>query len=147
MAKKKKLIKAKPRLKKAKKVLKKPKKFLSKKRAAPKKSTRKKPLLKKKSSLKPKKIVTKKVARPIPKKTVKIVRKKPANQLAMGGQEQFLPKSFFKAKIRVIGIGGGGGSIVSEIGRSLHKASFVVADTDTRAFKKKSGIKKFLFGQ
>src|SRR3989338_3330465 len=131
MAKKKKLIKAKPRLKKAKKVLKKPKKFLSKKRAAPKKSTRKKPLLKKKSSLKPK----------------KIVRKKPANQLAMGGQEQFLPKSFFKAKIRVIGIGGGGGSIVSEIGRSLHKASFVVADTDTRAFKKKSGIKNFLFGQ
>src|SRR3989344_5462824 len=110
MAKKKKLIIAKPRLKKA---------------------TRKKPLLKKKSSLKPKKIVTKKVARPIPKKTVKIVRKKPANQLAMGGQEQFLPKSFFKAKIRVIGIGGGGGSIVSEIGRSLHKASFVVSNIDT----------------
>ena len=54
---------------------------------------------------------------------------------------------FFKAKIRVIGIGGGGASIVSEIGRSLNKATFVVADTDTRAFKKRAGIKHFLFGQ
>ena len=56
-------------------------------------------------------------------------------------------KSFFKAKIRVIGIGGGGGSIVSEIGKSLDKASFVVADTDVRAFKKKRGIKYFSFGK
>jgi len=62
-------------------------------------------------------------------------------------QEKFITKSFFKAKIKVIGIGGGGGSIVSEIGRSLHKASFVIADTDTRAFKKRRGIKYFLFGQ
>lgn len=55
----------------------------------------------------------------------------------------------FKPKIRVIGIGGGGGSIVSEIGRSLDKATFVIADTDVRAFKakKKPGIKYFLFGQ
>lgn len=60
---------------------------------------------------------------------------------------QFAPNSFFRAKIKVVGIGGGGGSIVSEIGRSLHKASFVVADTDVRSFKRRRGIKSFLFGQ
>ncbi|MEK7124096.1 MAG: cell division protein FtsZ [Patescibacteria group bacterium] len=54
---------------------------------------------------------------------------------------------FFRAKIRVIGIGGGGGSIVSEIGRSLNKASFVIADSDSRGFTKKSGIKYFPFGE
>ncbi|MBM3206051.1 MAG: hypothetical protein FJZ43_00300 [Candidatus Staskawiczbacteria bacterium] len=53
----------------------------------------------------------------------------------------------FKPKIKVIGIGGGGGSIVSEIGRSLEKATFVIADTDIRSFKKKKGIKHFIFGQ
>ncbi|MSU54513.1 MAG: hypothetical protein EXS48_01565 [Candidatus Staskawiczbacteria bacterium] len=62
-------------------------------------------------------------------------------------EQDFLAGSFFKAKIKVIGIGGGGGSIVSQISRSLGKASFVVADTDMRAFKKKAGIKNFLFGQ
>jgi cell division protein FtsZ len=60
---------------------------------------------------------------------------------------EFPAESFFKAKIKVIGIGGGGGSIVSEIGRSLEKATFVVADTDIRALKKKSGIKYLWFGQ
>ena len=55
--------------------------------------------------------------------------------------------SFFKAKIKVIGIGGGGGSIVSEIGRSLDKAKFIIADTDARTFKKRKGIKYFSFGQ
>jgi cell division protein FtsZ len=59
----------------------------------------------------------------------------------------FFAESFFRAKIKVIGIGGGGGSIVSEIGRSLNKATFVIADTDIRAFKKRSGIKYFLFGR
>ncbi len=58
-----------------------------------------------------------------------------------------LTNSFFKAKIKVIGIGGGGGSIVSEIGRSLDKAKFVIADTDTRVFKKRRGIKYLLLGQ
>lgn len=57
-----------------------------------------------------------------------------------------LPAESFKPKIRVIGVGGGGGSIVSEIGKSLDKATFVVADTDVRAFKKRWGIKYFLFG-
>jgi cell division protein FtsZ len=59
----------------------------------------------------------------------------------------FSAEEFFKAKIKVIGIGGGGGSIVSEIGRTLKKATFVVADTDIRSIKKRAGIKYFLFGQ
>ena len=59
---------------------------------------------------------------------------------------EFPAESLFKAKIRVIGIGGGGGSIVSEMGKSLEKATFIIADTDIRALKKKSGIKYFWFG-
>jgi cell division protein FtsZ len=61
--------------------------------------------------------------------------------------EEFPAEALFKAKIKVVGVGGGGGSIVSEIGRSLQKATFVVADTDVRALRKKAGIKYFLFGQ
>ncbi|MBU3934765.1 cell division FtsZ family protein [Patescibacteria group bacterium] len=53
----------------------------------------------------------------------------------------------FKPKIKVIGIGGGGGSIVSEIGKTLEKTSFVIVDTDIRAIKKKPGIKYFYFGE
>ncbi len=80
------------------------------------------------------------------KKTRKFLSKKKIPAGAKASQI-FIAKSFFKAKIKVIGVGGGGGSIVSEIGRSLHKASFVIADTDIRAFKKRRGIKYFLFGQ
>ena len=61
--------------------------------------------------------------------------------------QPLLERPIFKTRIKVIGIGGGGGSIVSEISRSLKKASFIVADTDIRAMKKKSGIKYFYFGQ
>lgn len=113
-------------LEKAGKVLNRKKKFAKKK--TPKKAARKKTV---------KKRIVKKMAirKSAPKKRTEVF------------QEKFITKSFFKAKIKVIGIGGGGGSIVSEIGRSLHKASFVIADTDTRAFKKRRGIKYFLFGQ
>jgi len=55
--------------------------------------------------------------------------------------------AIFRPKIRVVGIGGGGGSIVSEIGKTLEKTSFVIVDTDIRAIKKKPGIKYFYFGQ
>ncbi|MFA5878181.1 MAG: cell division protein FtsZ [Candidatus Staskawiczbacteria bacterium] len=58
----------------------------------------------------------------------------------------FSAKAIFRPRIKVIGIGGGGGSIVSEIGKSLKKINFVVADTDVRAMKKKPGIKYLYFG-
>lgn len=60
---------------------------------------------------------------------------------------EFPAETLFKAKIKVIGIGGGGGSIVSEIGRSLENATFVIADTDIRALRKRQGIKYFWFGE
>lgn len=89
-----------------------------------------KPRIKAKKTIKARKIKKQKTA----KKTVKKSLKFPA-------------ESLFKAKIKVIGVGGGGGSIVSEIGRSLEKATFVIADTDLRALKKRPGIKYFWFGE
>jgi len=87
--------------------------------------------------MKKKKLIAKKIVKKIIKKSVNKINK----------PEEFQAESFFKAKIKVIGIGGGGGSIVSDIGRTLKKATFVVADTDIRSIRKKSGIRYFLFGQ
>jgi len=78
------------------------------------------------------------------KKPVKTVKKPEVEKIT---HSPFSAESFFKAKIKVVGVGGGGGSIVSEIGRSLEKATFVITDTDARALKKKAGIKYFCFGQ
>jgi len=53
-----------------------------------------------------------------------------------------------RTRIRVIGIGGGGGSIVSEIAPRLKRADFVIANTDFQALKGASKIAKtFQFGQ
>jgi len=53
-----------------------------------------------------------------------------------------------KTKIRVIGIGGGGGNIVSEIASRISKASFVAANTDAKSLKGCSRkAMKFQFGQ
>jgi len=53
-----------------------------------------------------------------------------------------------KTKIRVIGIGGGGGAIVSEIAPRLPKASFVAANTDLQALRSCSRkVSRFQFGQ
>lgn len=88
----------------------------------------------------------KRVSKKLIKKTKAVIFKK-IKKAPVGEKETFSPQALFKAKIKVIGIGGGGGSIVSEFGRSLHKASFVVADTDFRALKRKPGIKYFWFGE
>ena len=70
------------------------------------------------------------------KKTKKPVKKK---------ESLFKPR---KIKIRVVGVGGGGGSIVSEMAKSLKGVSFLVADTDQRTFKKiPRGVKTFQFGE
>ncbi|MDP2637195.1 MAG: cell division protein FtsZ [bacterium] len=53
-----------------------------------------------------------------------------------------------KTRITVVGVGGGGGNIVSEIAKLLKKADFVAANTDSQALKQVSrNIKKFSFGQ
>ena len=53
-----------------------------------------------------------------------------------------------KTKIRVIGIGGGGGAIVSEIAGRMPKAYFLAANTDRQALKSVSRrVSIFNFGQ
>lgn len=52
-----------------------------------------------------------------------------------------------RPKIKIIGIGGGGGSIVSEIASRVRKVNFVIANTDTQSLKRSSKkAKKFHFG-
>jgi len=110
------------------------------------KITVKKAVKKIKRKVTQKRIVKKLARKKIAKKAVR--RKLPKmKKQAVKPVEGFSAETLFKAKIKVIGVGGGGGSIVSEIGRSLEKATFVIADTDIRALKKKSGIKYFWFGQ
>ena len=98
-----------------------------------------KPFIKFKRRIVKKKRIVAKKKRAVKKKVVKKPRKI--------SQSVFPADTLFRAKIKVVGIGGGGGSIVSEIGRSLDKATFIIADTDIRALKKKSGIKYFWFGK
>lgn len=53
-----------------------------------------------------------------------------------------------KIKVRVVGLGGGGASVVSEVSSLLKTYSFVACDTDIRTAKKiKKGVKFFQFGQ
>lgn len=53
-----------------------------------------------------------------------------------------------KTKIKVIGIGGGGGSIVAEIAPCIKKVDFMVANTDTQALKEiGKKVRTFQFGQ
>ncbi|MBI3337522.1 MAG: hypothetical protein HY005_02780 [Candidatus Staskawiczbacteria bacterium] len=96
-----------------------------------------------KPPVKPKKNVKKKTIIKSEKKAVlkklKIIKKENISA--------FPAEALFRARIKVVGIGGGGGSIVSEIGRTVNKATFVIADTDIRALKKKTGIKYFWFGK
>ena len=58
------------------------------------------------------------------------------------------PEQIKKIRIRVVGIGGGAGNVVSEIASKIKKASFVVANTDLKALKT-TGRKviRFQFGQ
>jgi len=101
----------------------------------------------------------------MPKKSKKI--KKARIKKKVKGQKltkvpteiSLLDKKFFlkgpikKIKIRVVGIGGGGGSIVSEVCQRIlpqgkGKISFVVANTDLKALKKTSfQTIRFSFGQ
>ncbi|MDP2967439.1 MAG: cell division protein FtsZ [bacterium] len=63
-------------------------------------------------------------------------------------KEASVDEKIKKTKIRVIGIGGGGGNIVSEIASEISKASFVVANTDIKSLKSCSKkVAKFQFGQ
>lgn len=52
-----------------------------------------------------------------------------------------------QTKIRIIGIGGGGGTIVSEIAARIKRSDFYIANTDGKALLGTTqGVKKFQFG-
>lgn len=53
-----------------------------------------------------------------------------------------------KIRIKVIGVGGGGAAIVSEVAHNLKNAQFLVADSDSKTFKKvRRIVKTFPFGE
>lgn len=63
-------------------------------------------------------------------------------------KEKFLPLLSKRIKMQVIGVGGGGSSIVSEIASKLEKVKFLAANTDLQALKKMArGVGRFQFGQ
>jgi len=100
------------------------------KKKALKKVVSKKKVLKKKL-LKPKKI------RKTAKKAVPVVVSVPISE-----------ETVHRTKIRVLGIGGGGGSIISEISPKVKRVDFMAANTDSRALRQLGKkVKKFQFGQ
>ncbi|OGZ62741.1 MAG: hypothetical protein A2639_02795 [Candidatus Staskawiczbacteria bacterium RIFCSPHIGHO2_01_FULL_34_27] len=133
-------VKRKTKKKIAKKITKKvivKKKFIKKNISKPKK----KPIVNRRP------LKAKKAIKPSKKVRVAKTKSNPVRSAGSKALDSFLPNNLFRAKIKVIGIGGGGGAIVSEIGKSLGKANFVIADTDSRFIKKNNGIKHLLFGQ
>lgn len=58
------------------------------------------------------------------------------------------PKKIKQIKVLLVGIGGGGGSIVSEIAQRVKRASFFAANTDSKALRRISAkVTRFHFGQ
>jgi len=62
--------------------------------------------------------------------------KPPSKELSLRGKPSFLEGPIKKIKVGVIGIGGGGSSIVSELSQRLKRVSFFAANSDLKALKK-----------
>ena len=87
------------------------------------------------------------MAKKLKKKSFKNPAKK-AKPIVAAPSDKAGAEEIKRTKIRVIGIGGGGGNIVSGIASKISKASFVVADTDIKSLKNCSRkVMKFQFGQ
>lgn len=71
---------------------------------------------------------------------------KPKPKLTSRKDASIIPDTVHKTKVRVIGIGGGGGTIVSEIISRIKRADFIVANTDLKALRSVKKAKKFQFG-
>lgn len=62
--------------------------------------------------------------------------------------DEAIDEGVHKARVRIIGVGGGAGNIVSEIAQRVPKIDFIVANTDLQALRTISGKAKTLaFGQ
>ncbi len=82
------------------------------------------------------------------RKKPKPKKEKPAEIFPLGKKDLQESERIKKIKIKVLGIGGGAGNIVSEIAARLKKASFFIIDTDNKSLKKISKNAEFLqFGQ
>jgi cell division protein FtsZ len=69
-------------------------------------------------------------------------------KLKKSKKPSFLQGPVHKTKIRMIGIGGGGSQIVSEIAKKVKKIDFWLANTDFFALKKTAkNLNRFYFGQ
>ncbi|MDD5750133.1 MAG: cell division protein FtsZ [Candidatus Pacebacteria bacterium] len=80
------------------------------------------------------------------KKKTATKRKTPLTRSQMSARDAVPPAR--KIKIRLIGLGGGGSAIVSEMASVLKGVSFVAADTDFKTSRKlKKGVKFFQFGE
>ena len=95
------------------------------------------------------KVKPKKIQRKVQARTIsRTIKKLPAKSSPKTKQLAAASEGAAKTKIRVIGIGGGGSSIVGEIARSIGKVDFVCANTDVQAQKNlPRNIRAFLFGQ
>ena len=89
-----------------------------------------------------KKTGKKKVGKIVKKTAKKVVKKKIVKKIKNVSQD-----TVHKTRVRIIGVGGGGGTIVSEIISRMKKADFVVANTDAKALRNIKQAKKFQFGQ
>ncbi|MBI2121456.1 MAG: cell division protein FtsZ [Candidatus Wildermuthbacteria bacterium] len=98
-----------------------------------------------------------KPARKKPGKTAR-TKKKPLKKMSAASQQTLSPAQtaaqdaiildgVHKTKMRVVGVGGGGGNIVAEIAQRVTKADFIAANTDMQALKHVSKtLKTFAFG-
>ncbi len=130
-----------PKAKSSKKAKKNPKKIRRVKKIIKKKKISK-PVKKK---IKPKKAAHKKI------KIKKVARKIAAQKKTVVAEQIKAPLddvAVHQTKIRVIGIGGGGGSIISEIAPDVKRIDFVAANTDTKSLNELAKkVKRFQFGQ
>lgn len=114
------------------------------------KKTTKKVALKKKATKRAvvrKKAVKKVAKKKLSKKRVvkRVVKKKTVRRKSSKKTLQF--DGIKKTRMKVIGIGGGGGNIVSEIAGRVPKIDFVAANTDSQALRLTSKkVSKFSFG-
>lgn len=81
------------------------------------------------------------------KKKLKRAKKIAKPKQARGFVNKEISNGARKSKIRIIGIGGGGGSIAQELAMKIKRVSFTVANTDIQALKQApSKVQRFQFG-
>ena len=112
-------------------------------RKRPKKKEGKKPMKvqRKGSVVKKAEVVSKRPKKKGGKKSVKVQRKRFVAKKTDGLE------SAYRTRIRVVGVGGGGGNIISEIASRVQRVDFVAANTDSQALgTTPRKVKTFSFG-